>query len=346
MQYVAPSNAVPERSRDADEQQALLASSNEEQRTGVYSWWQLAPSCSSRKYRDVTARLDAKAVADIGRLIACAHIWPALSIVALALLETLAVSKAGKHLSEFYEIFVDRAADRFVSTLAISIAEWGIVCLVSSSSFFVGQMLIIRWRRRIASSLQAHYCHDGTFHRLTVLTHQCITTDAPQQQDMAAECIDEAPANAAKPMPQPQAPDNPDQRMTDDVALACKSLEQVCQQCAKAPFTLVYFSYLALQVFGSVTPLLMALAYFCGCAVLHRLAASAIAGATFAQARAEGNFRSAHMRVRSCAQQIATWGGYGVEERALAASLKSTLQTQCRLACVLTAQSLIKNVRT
>ena len=98
-------------------------------------------------------------------------------------------------------------------------------------------------------------------------------------------------------------------------------------------------------MFGSITPVLVALVFFVACAALHKIVVAAIASAVYAQARAEGDFRSGRVRVRDNAASIAAWGGGGVEQSELDRKLSITLWTQTRLAWACTAQTLVKSVR-
>ena len=301
---------------------------------------------------------DRRTFRDIVLLTNCARIWPVLALVGLAVLEGLLVSKAGKSGSQFYQIFVDQDAARFRSTLATTTLQWSGVCLILTASYLFGQLLIIRWRRRITAALHNRYFHDDAFFRMSAPVRseeQADTFFAPASTLEARCCAPTMPASPhgrAPPSPPVQIPwhaaarwtDNPDQRMTEDVALFCTALEKLFQQSAKSPFNLILFSYLTVQAFGSITPVLVALVFFVACAALHRLVVAAIASAVYTQARTEGDFRSGHVRIRDNAASIAAWGGGGVEHSELQEKLSTTLWAQTRLAWACSAQMLIKSV--
>ena len=110
---------------------------------------------------------DSWTVNDILLLTNCARVWPVLALAGLAVLEGLLVSAAGKSSAQFYQIFVDQDAARFRSTLATTTMQWSVVCLIIAASYLYGQLLLIRWRRRIITALHTRYFHVDTFFRMS-----------------------------------------------------------------------------------------------------------------------------------------------------------------------------------
>jgi ABC-type uncharacterized transport system fused permease/ATPase subunit len=279
-------------------------------------------------------------------------------------------------------VFVDKGTSKFASVLVETSLLTVAVCVSITVSYLVGQLLIIQWRQRLTSALHTHYFHHDTFYQLSTLK-TCPYPEAhaqspappftetgpndymphllyphalasPRDPKQLHPFLSSRDINLLHPQPLPSpheplphvshGPDNPDQRMTDDVNLFCTCLEQCFQKSAKSPFNLALYSYFTYTVFQSAKPILIAIAYFCVCAVLHRLVISALATAIYAQQHAEGNFRSVHVRVRNNAESIAAWGGAGVEERWANRSLLVTLMSQLRLAWAYTAQQLVAQV--
>jgi ABC transporter transmembrane region 2 len=319
---------------------------------------QLFPASSllSMPRQERRVKLDWSSLQDIQLLTRCARIWPAALLVALAVIEGLAVSQAGKLSAQFYQIFVDGTEERFRAALLQTTGMWSVVCVTIAISYFLGQALIIHWRRRISTTLHVHYFHNETFFKIRapddMSAHDAARwTELPEATQLSQHTRE---LDSAAPLLPPGAapwhaavylPDNPDQRMTEDVALFCAALERGFQQYAKAPFNLLLFSFLTIQAFHSVLPLLCALAFFCACAVLHRMVVGAIAGAVYTHTRAEGDLRSAHVRVRDSGGAIAAWGGGGVEKACVDAKLATTLRAQLSLAWAYTAQTLVQRVR-
>ena len=293
-----------------------------------------------------------RAFADVMLLVRCARVWPVVVLVVLAAVEAMAVSKAGKAASKFYQIFVDEDLQQFKRTLLDTTMLYGSVCAIIAVSYLIGQMLVISWRRNIAHSLHLHYFHSCTFFCLQVpatnCSHWSSHSDLKDERESHTWQLNGQSAVTASHSHAWQASlpplDNPDQRMTEDVQLFCVALERICQQSAKSPFNLVLFSWLTVQTFGSVMPLIAALAFFCAFALLHGAAAKMIASNIYGFTRCEGDLRSAHMRVRTCAAAIAAWGGAGVEQAQVDERLSSVLSAQLKLALACAVQTLVKQV--
>eukprot|EP00798_Chlamydomonas_sp_ICE-L_P031168 gene31168-6310_t len=107
--------------------------------------------------------------------------------------------------------------------------------------------------------------------------------------------------------------DNPDQRISADVALFSASLSRVASALASAPVALVIYAIHTYRVFDSMWPILAALTFFVTGAVLQHFLASAVASAVWRQEKLEGNFRAAHGRLRASAVPISLWRGASAE---------------------------------
>ena len=150
--------------------------------------------------------INSKAYRDILTLTSCARIWPVMSLVGLAMLDGLLVSAAGKSASQFYQIFVDQDAARFRFALAETTMLYGGVCLTITVSYLVGQMLIIRWRRRLTTALHTHYFHKDTFFRIgTPEAHALPTTQPVASLDCLNAQCGLPPTPASQPDPQTPA---------------------------------------------------------------------------------------------------------------------------------------------
>lgn len=213
-------------------------------------------------------------------------------------------------------------------------------CVCLTASFLLGELLSIRWRRRLTCALHTHYFHHDTFYQLGSLQ----PSSRHSQQGFSVNTPESSSPGSIPSMAPPPRPDNPDQRMTDDVHLFCASLTKCFEKCANTPCNVVLYSYLTYTVYESALPILVAVVFFIICAAVHRLVVSAIASAVYRFEAAEGDFRSAHMRVRGNAAEIAAWGGAGVEEVAVDAALASTLTQQLHLSLAYSVQTFVSKV--
>ncbi len=153
------------------------------------------------------------------------------------------------------------------------------------------------------------------------------------------------------------APDNPDQRITTDLILFALSLRRVLSEFGTAPFKILFYSWWTWSYTGWLAVVIVYTFAIVGAALqrsgrlpnhllkwfcrplgselsvnmlLHglcRLPASRIAALVFRQERLEGDLRSAHVRLRAWAVEIALVSRGPAEadalERPLAAALRN-----------------------
>ena len=267
-------------------------------------------------------------------------------------------SAAGATASRFYAIYLSKDAAAFRTTLALAAAFYAIAAALHASSVVVSRLLSVRWRGALTRALHTHYFHDATFYHLSHTPR--AGAPAPSDDDPASPraysmSLRSAAAGGRVPasnqhagcaLPRGDTPlDNPDQRVTDDVRFFCDALATFLLRSAEAPITFFYYSYLTFRLFGTVLPIAAAVAFFVACAAAHRVVVGVLAAAVCRQERAEGDFRSAHVRIRDEAGAIAAWGGGGVERAWVARALDTVLRRQTRLAWCYAAQDLLAMVR-
>jgi ABC-type uncharacterized transport system fused permease/ATPase subunit len=260
--------------------------------------------------------------------------------------------------------------NKFTSTMQEALLLYTAVVIVGALAFFVGQLLSVHWRKRITDALHARYFSGNTFFHVQSLpqpvteptfhdmSHErlltpCDVSTFPEQASSDVTCRDGADderliqdsAHSDGQSGYTARPDNPDQRMTQDVANFTAALELFVRSASKTPLNLALYSYLSVKLFKSILPLASAVAFFLLCAVAHRVVVSAMASAIYVHQRKEGDFRAAHMRVCTNAVPIAAWNAARVEERHVQEMLGCALRAQYRVVYCYAAQKLIAQVR-
>jgi ABC-type uncharacterized transport system fused permease/ATPase subunit len=270
----------------------------------------------------------------------------------------------GNVMGRFYQVFVDIDRTGFVAAVCVAAPLYGAIVLAKSISVFVGQLLIIRWRRRISTAVHAHYFAADTFCHLQQQAGDWAQQDGGLGADSSLQgngpnCMDQNEAKelhsaglvagglaGAEGSATAVWCDNPDQRMAEDVQLFAEALEYIFRNTAMVPVILALYSFLCTRQFQSAMPVLAALSFFLANAMVHRSIVAAYAASVYTREAAEGNFRAVHMRVLSHAGPIAAWQGSAVEAQHVHKMLETVLGAQFRLACWQSAQTLVAKVRT
>ena len=175
---------------------------------------------------------------------------------------------------------------------------------IAAASVWLSGWLSVRWRGQLAARLHRRYCAAAT---------------------ATAAAAAERPARALPP-----AIDNPDQRMTADLAAMCDGLASALRLAAGVPFRVCFYSWLAAGYVGW-RGVAAAAAFFWVAAAGQRLAAVPLARRVFFQEQKEGDLRFAHLRLRQYAPEVAAWRGGGAELEALDGALTGVLRNQRRV---------------
>jgi len=277
-------------------------------------------------------RLDWCFAATLWRLLSRIRALAALWLLALSIAEALTVSAGasraraarggiaaakprrrravGKVTARFYAIYIRRDSEAFGEAVLQAVALYAALIALSSAAFLLGRLLAVRWRRRLAAAMHARYFHGDAFLRLAA----------------------------------PSAPDNPDQRMTEDVDRFCLALQALLRSVARTPFDLVQYAWLTCALFRSALPFAVAAGTFAVGAAAHRTVAAWLAARICAQEALEGELRAAHMRVRSAALPIAALCAAAAERAAVDACLERALRNQRALARVAALQCALQQV--
>jgi ATP-binding cassette, subfamily D (ALD), member 4 len=229
-------------------------------------------------------------------------------LVALSAGQTWVVSLTGSVIGGFYQSLVDRDYDAFMSVLWVAL---GVVCasgVLLALTEFVQGALAWRWRRELCVSLQREYFIGALFYRI-------VSFRLPSGEDGEGD---------------EEYCDNPDQRITQDVDKWAQSLGLVLQGAVSSPLVVAFYIWTSGVLVGWFAPLLITLYFFTGYAV-SKFIMDSLSAIVFRQERLEGDFRFAHVRVRTCAESIALYGGEDREHEFTDGRLHLALRNQLRL---------------
>ncbi|KAI7860777.1 ATP-binding cassette sub-family D member 4 [Circinella umbellata] len=125
----------------------------------------------------------------------------------------------------------------------------------------------------------------------------------------------------------PNAPDNPDQRIAQDIDKFADALKGIVENLIIAPFLVAYYTWKCWAVTGFLGPF-MIYGYFIVGSILSQMLIRPIVNAVFYKELAEGNFRFLHVRLRQFAEAIAFSRGECEEHTRAKESLNILLDNQ------------------
>ncbi|CAH8552277.1 unnamed protein product [Schistosoma margrebowiei] len=172
--------------------------------------------------------------------------------------------------SNFFDALTTKNYDRFIWTLKLSIMY--IFCgslALGVQNMVVGQLSLIL-REILTKNLQNLYFKRKNYYVVNTLT------------DL----------------------DNPDQRLTQDINLACDLLTNIIVSITVNPILVVFYTYLCVQKAGWLGPV-SAYILFIIFATISRFLASWSSRASFERQKQEGNFRFFHTKLRCSVESAA-----------------------------------------
>ncbi|KAI9257172.1 ATP-binding cassette sub-family D member 4-like protein [Phascolomyces articulosus] len=125
----------------------------------------------------------------------------------------------------------------------------------------------------------------------------------------------------------PDAPDNPDQRIAQDIDKFADALREIVEKLIIAPVLVAYYTWKCWSVTGALGPL-MIYGYFIVGSILSQVLIRPIVNSVFYKELAEGNFRFLHVRLRQFAEAIAFSRGEREEHARAKESLYTLLDSQ------------------
>ncbi|CAF3652243.1 unnamed protein product [Rotaria socialis] len=207
------------------------------------------------------------------------------------------------------------------------VRSFGFVALnafLKSLSTFLSSILYVKWRARLILYLHSFYFTQNRYYHLSNTTQQ--NQNRPNDENIPAyenysiqtievsendqETVDYMPTSTTQSSLSSLNPpiDNPDQRITQDVDLLCRTLSIIIPLILISPFTIAYYSYLTWKVTGYYGPLSIIL-YFVIWTCINKVFISAVSRTIFRQNICEGNFRFLHAQIRTHNEPIAFYNG-------------------------------------
>ncbi|DBB08479.1 TPA: ATP-binding cassette sub- D member 4, variant 2 [Trebouxia sp. C0006] len=182
----------------------------------------------------------------------------------------------------------------FVKTTVASFALYTCNTIIKSTGQWLSELLAYSWRSKLTTLLQQQYCSKENVYWL----------------------FDKL--------------DNPDQRIAQDTNIFCNALGSIAKVIAAAPFQVMYYTYWTYQITTGYV-VLAVYAFFLISLMLESLIIRPIARLVFEQERKEGDFRFAHMRLRSFLTEITLYRAGAAERIHLDHALQPVLANQLRL---------------
>ncbi|KAL0050452.1 hypothetical protein WJX82_011470 [Trebouxia sp. C0006] len=228
------------------------------------------------------------------RLLVLLRPFPAIFLVVLSVAEAVVVAKVGQVAGQYYLIIVDEQHSMFVKTTVASFALYTCNTIIKSTGQWLSELLAYSWRSKLTTLLQQQYCSKENVYWL----------------------FDKL--------------DNPDQRIAQDTNIFCNALGSIAKVIAAAPFQVMYYTYWTYQITTGYV-VLAVYAFFLISLMLESLIIRPIARLVFEQERKEGDFRFAHMRLRSFLTEITLYRAGAAERIHLDHALQPVLANQLRL---------------
>lgn len=193
-------------------------------------------------------------------LLGAARPWQGAALFAISIVEALAISHVGTVSADFYAVFVDGRRDALLQVAGRACALYAVAALASSCKAFLQDYLALLWRRRLTVRLHARYCAGAAFYTLLQRPTPPHSAMAPSHNPTAAATVESSRGAAKYVHPDethtisvgaksrvPQAVDNPDQRIAQDLPQLCAAAARVAGTLSSVPFSLCLYAYLTYQ---------------------------------------------------------------------------------------------------
>ncbi|KNC52309.1 uncharacterized protein AMSG_11639 [Thecamonas trahens ATCC 50062] len=264
----------------------------------------LGESRRSSSGRGSVAKLNCSLVASLASLLKLAastrtsvSVALILALLAVSILEQVAVYYVGLLPSRFYSVLSSHNHDAFVALLWRSLVLTIIVALLNSLAALLASLIALGTRSALSGMLQSQYLASRAYYGLS-------RPALPRLDGVELVGID-----------------NPDQRLVQDVDDLTTTLTQAVPPFLLAPFIIAFYTYVTYESMGWEGPLYI-YGYFLVATIINKFLLSPIVAFIFAQERLEGNYRYGHARVRTYAESIAFLSGADAESAGLAVSLR------------------------
>jgi len=212
----------------------------------------------------------------------------------------------------FYDALQNKDAAVFWHQLGRFTLLAMIFIVIAVYRFYLRQLLELRWRAWMTRDLMARWLSRQTFYRMELGRY----AGAPQQ----------ALTSTGLPEPGQRTPDNPDQRLQEDVRLFTSQTVSLTMGLLNAVVTLASFVGILWGLSGSFTwggltipgfMVWMAVLYCVAGSVITHYIGRPLIGLNYEQQKREADFRHHLVRVREYSEAIALDKGEAVEGRQL-----------------------------
>ncbi|KAJ3187854.1 hypothetical protein HDU85_006247 [Gaertneriomyces sp. JEL0708] len=224
--------------------------------------------------------------------------WAILTLIALSAAFQVIVYCIGVTLPRFYVVLGKKDVAGFWRLVSICLSLFVVISFITASVHLVGGILSLRTQRRLSRYLHDAYVRAPAFYRI-----------ATNEQTYV---------------------DNPDQRITQDVANFSTELRKMIEKLAIEPVLIVYYTWQTLKVNGWAGPVIIYGFYFASLFVTRAIL-QPIARLVYRKERAEGDFRFLHVRLRSHAESVAFLDGEGAERHVVDDALDTLIRLKRKI---------------
>jgi putative ATP-binding cassette transporter len=254
--------------------------------------------------------------------------WKARAMLAAIVALNLGAVYLLVQINEWNRLFFDALQNKDAAAFWTQLARFAVLAFVYITvaiyRFYLTQLLELRWRAWMTAQYAARWLSDHAFYRIELARFTRADTDRPD--DPAAQ------------------PDNPDQRIQEDINLFTTQTVGLSMGLLNASVTLLSFVGILWSLSGPFAFTLggtswtipgfmvwMALLYaLAGSWLAHRIGRPLI-GLNFRQQRYEADFRHHLVRVREYSEAIALDRGEAAERRQIAARFAPVLSNMLEL---------------
>ena len=258
--------------------------------------------------------------------------WKARGLLAAIVALNLAAVYMLVQINEWNRVFYDALQNKNAAVFWTQLGRFTylamIFIVIAVYRFYLTQLLQLRWRAWMTRDLMRRWLGHHAFYGMELARYV-----GPAQDETQASGL---------PAPGQRVPDNPDQRLQEDVNLFTAQSVGLSMGFLNAVVTLASFVGILWGLSGSFGFTLggrafdipgfmvwMALLYCVIGSVLTHYIGRALIGLNFEQQRREANYRHHLVRVREYSEAIALDKGEAVEERQLDGRFSSVLANYC-----------------
>ena len=260
--------------------------------------------------------------------------WRARGLLAAIVLLNLGAVYMLVQINEWNRVFYDALQNKDAGVFWTQLGRFTylamIFIVIAVYRFYLTQLLQLRWRAWMTRDLMHRWLAADAFYRMELGRYTAPAQDARQTSGL--------------PEPGQRVPDNPDQRLQEDVHLFTTQTVGLSMGFLNAVVTLASFVGILWGLSGSFTFTLggteytivgfmvwMAVLYCAVGSVLTHYIGRPLIGLNFEQQRREANFRHHLVRVREYSEAIALDKGARVEEQNLDTRFSAVLANYLKL---------------